>query len=81
MPKYFFHLALLSRPGLVLVVGMLVDVVGEVEEDDVGEPTKHQLLHLVRNLQQLFVHLCFFLFYFGHHTQTFTTSTVVIGYV
>ena len=58
----FFHLALLPRPALVVVIRLL-DVIGEVEEDDVREPTKHQLLHLVRNLQQLFVHPVFFIIF------------------
>ena len=67
-----FHLALLPRPGLVLVAGLL-DLVGEVEEDDVREPTKHQLLHLVRNLQQFFCASCFF-YLFCHANST--TSAV-----
>ena len=50
-----FHLALLPRPVLVLVLGVL-NVIGEVEEDNVGEPAKHQLLYLVRNLEQVFQH-------------------------
>ena len=64
-----FHLALLPRPALVLLVRLLIHLVGEVEEDDVGEPAQHQLLHLVRNLQQFWLG-------FGHHPQTFTTSKV-----
>ena len=62
-----FHLALLSRLGLVSLVRLLLHLVGEVEEDDVGEPAQHQLLHLVRNLQQFNQH---------QHTQNFTTSKV-----
>ena len=61
-----FHLALLPRPVLVLVLGVL-NVIGEVEEDNVGEPAKHQLLHLVRNLEQSFSIL---ILHLGQHTQT-----------
>ena len=30
---------------------MMAHLIGEMEKHDVGEPTKHQLLHLVRHLQ------------------------------
>ena len=65
-----FHLALLPRPVLVLVLGVL-NVIGEVEEDNVGEPAKHQLLHLVRNLEQSFSIL---ILHLGQHTQTSETT-------
>ena len=68
-----FHLALLPRPVLVLVFGVL-NVIGEVEEDNVGEPAKHQLLHLVRNLEQSFSIL---ILHLGQHTQTSDTRGTV----
>ena len=69
----WFHLALFPRPVLVLVLGVL-NVIGEVEEDNVGEPAKHQLLHLVRNLEQSFSIL---ILHLGQHTQTSDTRGTV----